>query len=82
MGSLVVFCICFGLIVNVSKTEYLTANCNQHPTLQIYSQPLAHLTDFKYLGGSMMALSSADFKRGRALAGKVIVTSAHPLGGM
>jgi len=40
------------------------------------------VTDFKYLGGSMMALSSADFKRGRALAGKVIVTSAHPLGGM
>ena len=36
-----------GFIVNISKTEYMTVNCNPHPTLQVYGEPIAHLADFK-----------------------------------
>ena len=55
------------LIVKVSMTKYMTAYCNMHPSLPVYGKPIAHVTDFKYLG-SMVASSSSDFKRRRALA--------------
>ena len=45
----------------------MSKNCNPHPTLQVYREPFAYVTAFKYLG-SMVASSSSDFKRRRALA--------------
>ena len=56
-----------GLFISVSKTEYMTANCNPHPTLQVYGDSINHVTDFRYLG-SMMASGASDLKRRKALA--------------
>lgn len=56
-----------GLVISVSKTEYMTANCNSHPTLQVYGDTINHVTDFKYLG-SKMASGASDLKRRKSLA--------------
>ena len=56
-----------GLIISVLKTEYMTANCNPQPSLQVYGEPINHVTDFKYLG-SKMASAASDLKRRKALA--------------
>ena len=56
-----------GLIISVAKTEYMTFNCHPQPTLQVYGEPISHVTDFKYLG-SKMASAASDLKRRRALA--------------
>jgi len=56
-----------GLIISVSKTEYMTANCHPHPPLTVYGEPIQHVTDFKYLG-SKMASTASDLKRRMALA--------------
>ena len=56
-----------GLIINVPKTEFMTKNCNPHPTLHVYGEPINHVTDFKYLG-SKMASAASDLKRRKALA--------------
>ena len=45
----------------------MTANCHPHPTLQVYGEPINHVTDFKYLG-SKMASAASDLKRRKALA--------------
>ena len=47
-----------GLIINVFKTEYMTANCNPQPSVQDYGGLINHATDFKKLG-SKMALNGA-----------------------
>ena len=31
----------------------MTANCHPQPSLQVYSEPINHVTDFKYLGSKM-----------------------------
>ena len=56
-----------GLIISVPKTEYMTTNCNPQPPLQVYGQPIKHVSNFKYLG-SMMASCVSDQTRQRALA--------------
>ena len=59
-----------GLIINVPKTEYMTANYHPQPTLQVYmvyGEPINHVTDFMYLGSKMTSATS-NFKRRKALA--------------
>ncbi|XP_068703873.1 uncharacterized protein [Montipora foliosa] len=56
-----------GLIINVPKTEYMTANCHPTPPLQVYGEAINHVTDFTYFG-SQMASSASDFKRRKVLA--------------
>ena len=56
-----------GLVISAPKTEYMTANCDPQPPLEVYGRPINHVTDFKYLG-SMMGCSAADLKRRKALA--------------
>ncbi len=56
-----------GLIISIPKTEYMTSNCDPLPTLQVYDSPINHVSDFRYLG-SMVASSSSDLKRRKALA--------------
>ena len=50
-----------GLIMSVPKREYITANCRPQLSLQVYGEPINHVTDFKYLG-SKMASAANDFK--------------------
>ena len=45
----------------------MTANCHPQPSLQVYDEPINHVTDFKYLD-SKMASAASDFKRCKALA--------------
>ena len=56
-----------GLIISAPKTEYMTINCNPQPALQVYGNPINHVTNFRYLG-SMMASSTSDLNRRKALA--------------
>ena len=56
-----------GLVISAPKTEYMTVNCNPQPTLQVYGDPINHVSDFKYLG-SMVASGSSDLKRRKSLA--------------
>ena len=56
-----------GLIISVPKTEYMTINCNTQTPLEVYNQPIKHVTNFKYLG-SLMATSTSDLTRRKALA--------------
>ena len=56
-----------GLIISVFKKEYMTANCDPQPSLQIYGDSINHLTDFKYLG-SKMASAASDLKRHKTFA--------------
>ena len=56
-----------GLVISAPKTEYMTANCNAQPALEVYGSTINHVTDFKYLG-SKMGSSVGDLKRRKALA--------------
>ena len=56
-----------GLIISVSKTEYMTANYNPWSSLQVYGYPINHVTDLKYLG-SKIASAACDLKRCKAFA--------------
>ena len=56
-----------GLLISVPKTEYMTANCHPQPGLEVYGEPIKHVTDFRYLG-SKMASAASDLKRRKALA--------------
>ena len=56
-----------GLIINVSKREYMTVNCNYQPSRQVYNDPTNHVTGFTCLG-SKMASAASDLKRRKALA--------------
>ena len=56
-----------GLVISAPKTEYMTANCNPQPALQVYGDPINHVLDFRYLG-SMVASGSSDLKRRKLLA--------------
>ena len=56
-----------GLVISAPKTEYMTVNCNPQPALQVYGDPINHVSDFRYLG-SMVASGSSDLKRRRSLA--------------
>ena len=51
-----------GLVISAPKTEYMTVNCNPQPALQVYGDPINHVSDFRYLG-SMVASASSDLKR-------------------
>ena len=48
-----------GLINSVHKTEYMTINCNPQPPMEVYGQPVRHVSNFKYRG-SMMASGIID----------------------
>ena len=50
------------LVISASKTEYVTVNCSPQPALQVYGDPINHVSDFRYLG-SMVASGSSDLKR-------------------
>ena len=56
-----------GLVISAPKTEYMTVNCNPQPALQVYGDPINHVSDFRYLG-SMVASGSSDLKRRKSLA--------------
>ena len=56
--------------ISVPKTEYMTARCHPHPTLQFYGESINHVTHFRYLG-SKMASAASDFKRRKELAWSV-----------
>jgi len=56
-----------GLVISAPKTEYMVTHCNPQPALQVYGNPINHVTDFRYLG-SKMASSISDLKRRMALA--------------
>ena len=43
-----------GLVISEPKTEYMTVNCNPQPVLQVYGDPINHVSDFRFLG-SMVA---------------------------
>ena len=45
----------------------MTVNCNPQPALQVYGDPINHVSDFRYLG-SMVASGSSDRKRRKSLA--------------
>ena len=47
-----------GLIISVPKTEYMTVNCLPQPSLQVYGEPINHVTDFRYLGSKMASAAS------------------------
>ena len=51
-----------GLVISAPKTEYMTVNCNPQPALQVYGDPINHVSDFRYIG-SMVASGSSDLKR-------------------
>ena len=38
-----------GLVISAPKTEYMTVNCNPQPALQVYGNPINHVSDFRYL---------------------------------
>ena len=57
----------FCLVISAPKTEYMTVNCNPQPALQVYGDPINHVSDFRYLG-SMVASGSSDLKRRKSLA--------------
>ena len=59
-----------GLMINTDKTEYLSINCPANQNLTIGTKFLKKVEDFLYLG-SMVASSSADFKRRHGLAWSV-----------
>ena len=56
-----------GLIISVHKTKYMTINCNPQPPLEVYGQPISHVSNFEYLG-SVIASSISDLTRRKALA--------------
>ena len=56
-----------GLVISAPKTEYMTVNCNPQPALQVYGDPINHVSDFRYLG-SMVASGSSDLQRRKSLA--------------
>ena len=56
-----------GLVISAPKTEYMTVNCNPQSALQVYGDPINHVSDFRYLG-SMVACGSSDLKRRKSLA--------------
>ena len=56
-----------GLVISAPKTEYVTVNCKPQTDLQIYGDPINHVSDFRYLG-SMVASGSSDLKRRKSLA--------------
>ena len=56
-----------GLLIGVPKTEYMTVNCNPQPPLEVYGQPIKHVSNLRYLD-SMMASSISDLTRRKALA--------------
>ena len=56
-----------GLVISAPKTEYMTVNCNPQPALQVYGDPVNHVSDLRYLG-SMVASGSSDLKRRKSLA--------------
>ena len=45
----------------------MTINCNPQPPLDIYEQPISHVSNLRYLG-SMMASSISDITKRKALA--------------
>ncbi|XP_072015089.1 uncharacterized protein [Amphiura filiformis] len=55
-----------GPIISAPKTEYMTINCQPQPPLQVYGNPIKHVTDFRFLS-SMMGSSASDLKRRKAL---------------
>ena len=56
-----------GLVISAPKIEYMTVSCNPQPALQVYGDPINHVSDFRYLG-SMVASGSSDLKRRKSLA--------------
>ena len=56
-----------GLVISAPKTECVTVNWDPQPALQVYGDPISHVSDFIYLG-SMLAFVSSDLKRRKPLA--------------
>ena len=50
-----------------APAELMTVNCNLQPDLQVYGDPINHVSDFRYLG-FMVASGSSDLKRRKSLA--------------
>ena len=56
-----------GLVISAPKTEHMTVNCKPQPALQVYGDPINHVSDFRY-PGSMVATGSSNLKRRKSLA--------------
>ena len=56
-----------GLVISAPKIEYATVNCNPQLALQVYGDPINHVSDFRYLR-SMVASGSSDLKKRKSLA--------------
>ena len=56
-----------GLVISAPETEYITVNCNPQPALQVYGDPINHVSDLRYLG-SIVASGSSDLKRRKSLS--------------
>ena len=54
-------------IISVPKPEYMNTNCHYQPVLQVYREPINHVTDFEHLGSKIKSAAS-DFRRRKALA--------------
>ena len=50
-----------GFVISAPKTEYMIVYCNPQPALQVYGDPINHVSDFRYLG-SMVASGPSDLK--------------------
>ena len=46
-----------GLIISISKTEYMAANCHPHLTLQVFGESI-NLVHFKYLCSKLVSVAS------------------------
>ena len=47
-----------GLVISAPKTKYVTVYCNPQPALQVYGDPINHVSDIRYLG-CMVAYGSS-----------------------
>ena len=68
-----------GLTISVPKTEYTCVNADtgESQPLKVYGESIKQVQDFKYLG-FMMASSSNDLKRRKALAWTAFWKLEHP----
>ena len=63
-----------GLVISAPKTEYMTANCNAQPALEVYGSTINHVTDFKYLGSKMGSSTGGPKKKKSTSLGSFLET--------
>ena len=51
-----------GPVISAPKTACMTVNCNPQPALQVYGDPINHVSDFRYLGSMVWHLAQVTSK--------------------